>query len=180
MVQVQEVLRHLLRPLEHKFKVWEAAPGFKGKLGRWFRIGKVPTGVVESWSKALGQLYMMLYMFTQRPWGPLYKRLFEFDMHPAKFTYPFARHRWILFFWFGHTFLEDYNHVNTMAKDQDYLLYYIFKYSRQLPRNSLNYRTSAHYLEISHIYTVEMTKKFLEIEKKMTQEHERKKALRLA
>jgi len=179
MVLVQDVIRFLLNPVEKTFRNWEKSPGFKGKMGRWLRMGRAPQGVVETWAKTLNNWYMMLYMLTQRPWGPLYKRVLEFDMHPSKFTFVFARHRWILFFWLGHTFVDDTNHANMMAKNHDYLLYYINKYNRQFPRNSLNWRTSAHYLEISHIYTVEMTKKYLEVEKEIWEEHLRQKELRL-
>jgi hypothetical protein len=34
------------------------------------------------------------------------------------------------------------------SKDPDYLLYYELKFNRKFNRNVLNYRTSAHYLEI--------------------------------
>jgi hypothetical protein len=70
------------------------------------------------------------------------------DMMPGKFLYPFTRHRWILLFWIGNTFVKDVNHMNMTAKDPDYLLYYEYRYSRKFPRNVLNYRVSAHYLEI--------------------------------
>lgn len=177
MVLVQDVLRYLMKPLEIRFRTWESATGFKGKLGRWLRIGKAPPGVFESWAKVFNNYYMMLYMMTQRPWGPLYKRIFEFDMHPGKTTFVFARHRWILFFWLGHNFVDDLNHASMMAKNSDYLLYYQSKYGRIFPRNSLNWRTSAHYLEIAHIYTVEMTKKLIKLENEMWDEHQREKEL---
>jgi hypothetical protein len=43
------------------------------------------------------------------------------------------------------------------------LHYYINKYRRVFPRNGMNWRTSAHYIEISHIYTIEMMKKYSKI-----------------
>ncbi len=57
MVQIQDVLRYILRPVERKFRGWEAGPGFKGKLGRWFRIGKAPTNVIEALAKCGNTLY---------------------------------------------------------------------------------------------------------------------------
>jgi hypothetical protein len=176
MVQIQDVYRFLLGPVERKFKIWETGTGFKAKVGRWLRIGKAPVGVFESWAKAFNTWYMMLYMLTQRPVGPLYKRLFEFDMQPTKGLYLFARHRYILLFWLGNTFMEDVNAIKVYSKNSDYLQFYMDKYKRFFPHNSLNWRTSAHYIEISRIYTTEMTKKFLTLERKMLDEHHRKRA----
>lgn len=122
---------------------------------------------------------MIVFTFTQRPWGPLYKRLFEMDQHPGKLYFPFARHRLILLFWLGNTFNEDFNHRAMMQKNEDYLLHFNHKYNRRFDRNTLNWRTSAHYLEISRIYMVEMSKKFITIENEMWDEHQRKKALNL-
>lgn len=177
MVQLQDVYRYLLSPVANRLKDWEAGTGFKAKLGRWFRIGKAPVGVFESWAKAVNIWYMQLFLFTQRPVGPLYKRLFEFDMHPTKGVFLFARHRYILLFWLGNTFVEDINAVKVTSRNSDYLQYYIEKYKRFFPHNSLNWRTSAHYIEISRIYTTEMTKKFIALERKMLDEQQRKRAL---
>ncbi|CAG9319644.1 unnamed protein product [Blepharisma stoltei] len=179
MVLISEVYRYLLSPVEKTFKSWEGAAGMKGKIGRWFRIGRVPLPIIESWGRVFNTLYMMIYTMTQRPWGPLYKRLFEMDMHPGKFYYIFARHRLILFFWFGHTFIYDYNMMSSMKNNSDHLAYFNAKYSRKFPRNTLNWRTSAHYLEISRIYTVEMIKKLAVIEQELAEEHRRQKAIAL-
>lgn len=172
MVLIQDVLRYILRPVERKFKVWETAPGLKGKMGRWMRIGKAPMNASEGMLKAANSVYMMLYMFTQRIWGPVYKRAFEMEMHPGKFVYLFTRHRWIMLFWLGHTFMDDTVHINSLTKNSDYMLYYEAKYSRKFPRNSMNWRTSAHYIEIQHIYIVEMMKKFLGLEKEAWAKYE--------
>ena len=93
----------------------------------------------------------------------------------------FCRHRWIYGFWFSNYFMmEDENNVNMMSRNPDYLLYYIEGYSRVLPRNTLNWRTSAHYIEINRIYCFEMHKRGLQMEMDYWEQHEREKALEAA
>mmetsp|Transcript_27966 Transcript_27966/g.5102 ORF Transcript_27966/g.5102 Transcript_27966/m.5102 type:complete len:98 (+) Transcript_27966:221-514(+) len=95
-------------------------------------------------------------------------------MHPTKFTLLFARHRLILLFWFGHYFIDDLNYESMMARNPDHLLYYMNKYQRLFPRNSLNYRTSAHYIEINKVYSFEMFKRFEDFYENYAQELDRK------
>jgi hypothetical protein len=181
MVLLQEVYRYPLRPVEVRLRKMESSPGVKGKLARVFRIGMAPRGHFESFIKFMNQFYMAMMMFTQKPWGPVYKRLFEFDMAPGRGLFLFCRHRWIFGLWAGNYFMmEDENSENMMQKDPDYLLYYTATYSRSLPRNTLNWRTSAHYIEISRIYTFEMMKKAVKLESQYWEEHERNKALKAA
>lgn len=177
MVIIQDVFRYLLGPVEKRFKVWETTGGFKGKFAKFFRIGKVSPGVLETFAKFLNSYYMWLHFIAQRPWGPLYKRILEFDMHPTKLSMFFYTHLWFYGFWFGHRFIEDtYNPVSS-ANDHDYLLHYMNKYSRGFNYNILNWRTSAHYIEINRIYHYEMTKRLIQLGKEMEAEHERKKTL---
>lgn len=181
MVQLQDVYRYLLRPVETRFRAWEEKPGMKGKLAKMFRIGKAPRGFFEAVGKVWNNYYMMLIMFTHRPWGPVYKRLFEFDINPGRGLFLFCRHRWIYGFWFSNYFMmEDENNANMMSRNPDYLLYYIEGYSRILPRNTLNWRTSAHYIEINRIYTFEMMRKAMALEGEYWEQHQRERALEAA
>lgn len=181
MVQLQEVYRYILRPVELRMREWEKKPGLKGKLSRIFRIGKAPPSWADSLAKISNYIYMKLIMFTHRPWGPVYKRLFEFDINPGRLLFLFCRHRGIYFFWFGNYFLvEDQNYIGMMSKDPDYLAYYTVRYHRIFPRNTLNWRTSAHYLEISRIFTFEMMKKCFDLEQQYWEEHLKNKALEMA
>ena len=177
MVLIQDVYRYLLSPVEKTLKTWEAGPGLKSKIGRFFRIGKVGPGVFESIAKILNNYYMYLFFITQRPWGPLYTRLMEFDMHPTKITFPFFTHGAILGIWFGHNFVQDVYNERLVERDPDYVSYYMKKYNRILPRNVLNWRTSAHYIEINRIYSTEMTKKLVNLAKAMNEDHERRRTL---
>ena len=178
MVQIQDLLRYALRPVETRFKQWETGTGFKAMMARIFRIGKAPPGFVESFAKAMNTYYMILYTLTQRSWGPLYKRIFEYDMHPTKLLFAFTRHRFILLFWFGHTFVDDQAYEKVMVHNNDYLAYYMYKYQRVFPRNVLNYRTSAHFLEINRIYNTEMVKKLILFADGVEQEWKDEKALK--
>lgn len=180
MVLIQDVYRYLLRPLERTLKTWEQGSGFKSKLGRLFRIGSVGPGVIETIGKLMNNYYMWLFYVTQRPWGPLYKRLFEFDMHPTKFTYPFFTHGWILLVWFGNNFVEDVYNERMVSSNPDYLQYYVRKYNRLLPHNILNWRTSAHYIEINRIYNIEMSKKVVALTRQVYEDRERQKSLALS
>ena len=179
MVLVQDVLRYFLSPVERTFRKWEAGTGVKSKIARIFRIGNTGPGTFETMLKMMNNYYMWLFYIAQRPWGPLYKRIFEFDMHPTKITFPFFTHTWILLFWFGHSFVDDQYNERMVQNNSDYLAYYVAKYQRLLPHNALNWRTSAHYVEINRIYTVEMMKKLKVLTRKMNEESQRKKALAL-
>jgi hypothetical protein len=177
MVVVQDVLRYLLTPVEKTLKRWEAGTGLKSSIGKVFRIGSTGEGVLEGLVKLFNNYYMWLVYIAQRPWGPLYKRLFEFDMHPTKVTFAFFTHGWIFMAWFGHSFLKDTYNEKSIVQDSDFLAYYMKKYNRILPTNALNWRTSAHYIEINRIYSIEMTKKFINLLHEVYEEKERKKTL---
>lgn len=179
MVIIQDVYRYLLGPVERRFKVWETTGGFKGKIARFFRIGKVSPGVFESVLKYMNSYYMWLHFFAQRSWGPLYKRLLEFDMHPTKLSGLFYTHLWFYAFWFGHRFGGDFYSTDLTENSEDYLPYYMAKYSRVLNHNILNWRVSAHYIEINRIYNYEMTKRLVKLTEEIVEEHERKKTLSL-
>jgi hypothetical protein len=177
MVLIQDVYRYLLRPVENKLKAWEAAGGVKTKIGRFFRIGKTGPAMIESMVKFLNNYYMWLHFVAQRSWGPLYKRLFEFDMHPTKISAFFYTHLWFYAFWLGNYFHDDLFNPHTSYFDPDYLAYYILKYQKAMPFNTLNWRTSAHYLEIDRIYSYEMMARYQKLYAEVEAEHERKKTL---
>ena len=177
MVLIQDVYRYLLRPVEHRLKSWETAGGLKSSIGRFFRIGNAGPPMIETFGKFLNNIYMWMHFIAQRPWGPLYKRLFEFEMHPTKISMLFYTHFWVYLFWFSHCFLDDLYNLKTASNDPNYLLYYINKYQRNMPLNTLNWRTSAHYLEINRIYNYEMTARLHKLYDEILAEHERKKTL---
>jgi hypothetical protein len=179
MVLIQDVLRYFLSPLENRLKAWEAGSGFKAKIGKIFRMGSTGPGVFETLGKQFNNYWMFMFFITQRPWGPLYKRLFEFDMHPTKITFPFFTYGWILAGWLGNNFVEDTYNSKMVANDPDYVHYWVKRYNRALPHNILNWRTSAHYIEINRIYNVEMTKKLIGLAREQYDDRERRKILAL-
>lgn len=180
MVIIQDVYRYLLGPVERRFKVWEAAGGFKGKFAKFFRIGKVSPGVIESVFKYFNSYYMWLHFVAQRSWGPLYKRVLEFDMHPTKVSGFFYTHLWFYAFWFCHRFTGEDNYSSDLTENSDdYLSYYVKRYHRTFEKNILNWRVSAHYIEINRIYNYEMTKRLVKFSEEIRDEHERKKTLAL-
>lgn len=179
MVLVQDVLRQLFTPVDRTLKSWEKSSGMKAKIGKIFRMGNTGPGVFETLAKFMNNYYMWLFFLLQRPWGPLYKRIFEFDMHPTKLTFPFLTHGWILAGWFGTNFVEDEFNPSMIVNNPDYVGYYATRYKRVLPRNILNWRTSAHYIEINRIYSVEMSKKLSILGRQAYEDHERRKTLAL-
>ena len=138
MVQLADVYRQLLSPMDKTLKGWERGTGFKAKVGRWFRMGPVPPGQIETLIKNFNLMFMAYWPLFQRAWGPTYKRLFEMDMAPGKLFQIFARHRWLLLGWFGTTLIVDMNNDKMISRDPDYLMSYMSKYGLRYPaHNSL-------------------------------------------
>ena len=176
---IQDVFRYLLSPVERTLKRWESGTGLKSSIGKFFRMGNRGPGTIESMGKMLSNYYMWVFYVTQRPWGPLYKRLMEYDMHPTKLTFPFFTHGWILLVWFGNNFVDDVFNDKMVERNPDYLSYYMRKYNRLFQHNILNWRTSAHYIEINRIYSNEMTNKFIIQARHAYEDYERRKTLAL-
>eukprot|EP01016_Furgasonia_blochmanni_P044206 TRINITY_DN611_c0_g1_i1.p2 TRINITY_DN611_c0_g1~~TRINITY_DN611_c0_g1_i1.p2 ORF type:complete len:269 (-),score=79.06 TRINITY_DN611_c0_g1_i1:111-917(-) len=145
--------------------------GFFGRIGKFFIIGPREYGVHPL--NKLFQFFNRRYMFAQAYMANRYGVL-KFNSQNGYYTLrPFRHLAWVPPFFAIVAYLKFFYFTDTnRGYEPDKLTYLSRRIGGKmgLPLNSLNQRTSAHYIEINYIYGAEMLKRYHRVHQKIIEE----------
>ena len=142
-----------------------------GSLFRALEMGKRQYGnhTLGRFAKLMNYYWLMIYQSLNMQ-RAVFSRFVGLQNAPLNYSG--------MFVWFVATnmifsrfrFIRSRDVMNFNAQDQPEFWY--ARYGMMFPPNFLHNRLSAHYIEINHIYTVEMMKKYIGVRKEIIDERE--------